>query len=66
MALKPNKYVGLDLTLIGYIENLADVSYIWNYEVYRGCYKCIGDDVSDEVVGIEVEIKLNVEIDVGG
>ncbi len=40
--------------------------YIWSYETYRGWYKYIKNDVSDEAIGIEAEVEVDVEVDVGG
>ncbi len=54
VAFIPDKYVGLDLNLIEYIETSA----IYTFGVMRR----IGDEIGDEVVGIEAE----VEVDIGG
>ncbi len=57
VAARPDKYLGLDLTLIGCIETSA---------VYTsGVIKCIRDninayDTSDEAVGIEAEIEIDI------
>ncbi len=57
-----DKYVGLNLTLIEYIETSAVYTSGIRNEAYWRWYKCIGNDATDEVIGVEVE----VEVDVGG
>ncbi len=34
--------------------------------MHRGWYKCIGDDTSDETVGIEAEVEVDAEVDIRG
>ncbi len=54
------KYVGLGLMLIRYIETSAVyMSKILN-EAYRGWYKYVGDDASNEAVGVEAEIEADI------
>ena len=35
--------------------------HVWNYEAYRGGYKCIGDDASNKTIGIKAEVEVDVE-----
>ncbi len=58
MSPRPGEYVGLDLTLIGYIETSA----VCMSRVMRR----IGDNTniykaSDETVGVEVDVEVDVE-----
>ncbi len=48
VAPRPDKYVGLDEV------------HVWNYEAYRGQYKCIGYDARNEAVGIETKVEVDV------
>ncbi len=64
MAPRPDKYIGLDLTELNIWRLL--LVYIWNYKAYQddtnvsGYYECIGNDASDEAIGIGAKIEVDI------
>ncbi len=60
VALRPDKYVGVDLTLIGNIKTFVMCTSRMRNKAYWGWYKYIRNNASDEAVGFEAEVEIDI------